>query len=294
MKDLTILIQGPFFQYEQYNSNKNIQILKQNFPKSKIFISTWKNENKFQSNQIDKIIYNEDPGFIKDCHTGSATAGSNIKRQIISVKNGLDKIDTKYTLKVRSDCYFNSNKIKKINLDYYDRDQKYKIFDERIIISSLGSLNQKRTNILYHFNDWFNYGLTKDLKKIWNLKISENDINYFSKNHQKKNNILGKDWDLKYTAEQYIYFKSIEYNFNPGIEHSHDYSNDKLIIANKYLVNNFYLEDLNNVDFCFPKYDPKINKNLKKNMTNINLKDLINLIYNNSEWKKLYFNNTIN
>ena len=36
----------------------------------------------------------------------------------------------------------------------------------------------------------------------------------------------------------------------------------------------------------------KINKNLKKNMTNINSKDLINLSYNNSEWKKLYFNNT--
>ena len=52
------------------------------------------------------------------------------------------------------------------------------------------------------------------------------------------------------------------------------------------------MEDLNNVDFCFPKYDPKINKNLKKNMTNINSKDLINLSYNNSEWKKLYFNNT--
>ena len=59
--------------------NNTIQIkiykYKTNFPKSKIFISTWKNENKFQSNQIDKIIYNEDPGFIKDCHTGSTTAG---------------------------------------------------------------------------------------------------------------------------------------------------------------------------------------------------------------------------
>ena len=36
----------------------------------------------------------------------------------------------------------------------------------RELLSSLGSLNQKRTNILYHFNDWFNYGLTKDLKKF--------------------------------------------------------------------------------------------------------------------------------
>ena len=74
MKDLIILIQGPFFQYEQYNSKKNIQILKQTLNKN--FYINLENENKFQSNQIDKIIYNEDPGFIKDCYTGSATAGS--------------------------------------------------------------------------------------------------------------------------------------------------------------------------------------------------------------------------
>ena len=33
MKDLTILIQGPFFEFESYNSNKNIEILKKVFPK---------------------------------------------------------------------------------------------------------------------------------------------------------------------------------------------------------------------------------------------------------------------
>ena len=28
MKDLTVLIQGPYFEYNQYNSNENIKILK--------------------------------------------------------------------------------------------------------------------------------------------------------------------------------------------------------------------------------------------------------------------------
>ena len=125
MNDLTILVQGPFFEFGNYNSNKNIEILKKVFPNANILISTWENENKFKL-ENEEIIFNKDPGFIKDEHVGSSTLGSNILRQIISVENALTKINTKYTLKIRSDCYFESNKILSVNHKLFNRSsQKY-------------------------------------------------------------------------------------------------------------------------------------------------------------------------
>ncbi len=290
MKDLTILIQGPYFEFNEYNSNRNINILKKNFPSAKILISTWKNENKFEVKTNDKIIFNDDPGSVIDNHIGSATNGSNILRQVVSVKNGLNEINTRYTLKIRSDSYFNSNKILKLELNKFQFDKRYKIFDERIITSTIGSLNQKSTNILYNFSDWFNLGLTSDLKKIWNYTSIESDeINYFSKFKNKKKNIYGKNWDLKFTAEQFIYFKSISQFIENKIEHAHDYSKKKLVSAENYLVNNFYLVDPDRVDFVFPKYDSKINKNLNKNNTNLRNKELVYFSYNENDWKNIYY-----
>jgi hypothetical protein len=289
MKDLTILIQGPYFEFKEYNSNRNINILKKNFPNAKILISTWKNQNKFKPDTNDKIIYNEDPGAVKDNYSGSSTNGSNILRQIISVKNGLGKVDTKFTLKIRSDCYFASNKILKLDLEKYKYDNKFKIFKKRIITSSIGSLNQRNSNILYNYSDWFNLGLTNDLKKIWgNVKIDNDDINYFTRYSYKKKNFYGKDWDLKFTAEQFIYFKSISKHVEKKILHAHDFSKSKLLAAENYLVNNYFLVDPDSIDFVFPKYDPKINHNLKRNETNLRGKELIYLSYNQNDWLRLY------
>ena len=289
MKDLTILIQGPFFEFENYNSNQNIKILRKVFPDSDILISTWENETRFFKNENNRIIFNKDPGFITDKHFGSATPGSNIQRQIISVKNGLKEIKSKYTLKIRSDCYFNSNKILNLNIHKFLKNKKYSFLENRIITSSVGSLNQAETKILYHYSDWFNFGLTKDLNKLWsNITIEDDDINFFSKFFNKKKNIYGKDWDLKYTAEQFIYYKSLSNKFSNQLIHAHDFSKTKLEEAENYLINNFYLVDPDDVNFIFPKYDEKINKNLKINDTNIRGKELVFLSYSNSEWFEIY------
>ena len=289
MKDLTILIQGPFFEFEDYNSNKNINLLNKVFPEANILISTWEDEDRFKIKDNYKIIYSKDPGFVHDEHFGSSTPGSNIQRQIESVQNGLKEINTKYTLKIRSDCYFNSDKILRLNTEDFKVIEKYSFFDERIITSSVGSLNQSETLILYHYSDWFNYGLTKDVKKLWeNIKIEESDIKFFSNFTKEKKNIYGKDWDLKFTAEQIIYFKSISNKINNKIIHAHDFSKRKLKEAEYYLINNIYLVDPDSIDFIFPKYDEKINKNLKKNNTNIRSKELMFLSYSNEEWVQLY------
>ena len=181
MKDLTILIQGPYFEMDNYNSNLNIRRLKEKFPGSKILVSTWVNEDRYKVDS-DEIIYNEDPGVIMDEHVGSNTIGSNIQRQITSVENGLKKVQTKYCLKIRSDCYFDSNKITNIKINDYKRNEQFQFFDERIIISTVGSFNQLNTSILYQYSDWFNYGLTSDLKKLWgNIKIDDRHINFYKK-----------------------------------------------------------------------------------------------------------------
>ena len=286
MKDLTILIQGPYFEIDNYNSNLNIRRLKEKFPGSKILVSTWVNEDRYKVDS-DEIIYNEDPGVIMDEHVGSNTIGSNIQRQITSVENGLKKVQTKYCLKIRSDCYFDSNKITNIKINDYKRNEQFQFFDERIIISTVGSFNQLNTSILYQYSDWFNYGLTSDLKKLWgNIKIDDRHVNFYKKYPFFKKNILGKDWDLRFTAEQLIYYKD-DFIKNK-IEHGHDFSKKKLENANNYLVNNFFLVDPDKISFVFPKYDDQINKKLTKKDTNIRNKSLVSISYNENDWQYLY------
>ena len=88
--------------------------------------------------------------------------------------------------KIRSDCYFASNKILKLDLEKYKYDNKFKIFNERIITSSIGSLNQRNSNILYNYSDWFNLGLTSDLKIIKMQTLTMTIINYFTRYSSKK------------------------------------------------------------------------------------------------------------
>jgi hypothetical protein len=286
MKDLTILIQGPYFEMDNYNSNANIEKLREKFPGSKILVSTWVNEDRFGV-KSDEIIYNEDPGAVLDEHIGSVTNGSNIQRQITSVVNGLGKVKTKYCLKIRSDSYFDSNKITNIQVNDYKRDKEFQLFKERIVISTIGSFNQSDTSILYHYADWFNYGLTEDLKKLWGeIKIDDRHINFYKKYPFLKKNILGKDWDLRFTAEQLIYYKD-DFIKNK-IEHGHDFSKKKLEDANNYLINNFYLADPQNINFIFLKYDSLINKKLTKKDTDIRNESLIFISYNEKSWHHLY------
>lgn len=288
MKDLTILIQGPFFKYKNFNSNKNIQTLRSVFKGAEILVSTWEGENQFKINKKN-IIFNKDPGFVKDDHIGSSTPGSNINRQIVSVKKAINKIKTKYTLKIRADCFFKKNTIIKINIDNFIQDNKYRFFKKRIITSSVGTLHQSVTSILYNYSDWYNFGLTSDLKKLWNVPVvKKNQVNFFSKFPNKKKNILGKNWDLQYTAEQNIYYQFIKKKIKNKINHAHDFNDQKLIEANKFLVNNFYLTDIDAVSFIMPKYDPIINNRLSKNLTNIRSSELMFLSYDNREWINLY------
>ena len=202
----------------------------------------------------------------------------------------LNKIDTKYTLKIRSDCYFNSNKILEVNHKKYNINNNFKIFEERIITSSVCSLNQSVTSILYNFNDWFNFGLTKDLKKIWsNINIKEEDINYFKKNKFEKKNLFGKDWELRFTPEQYIYYTSVSKKIKNKIDNGHDFSKKKLFNAENYLINNFYLIHPDDIDFIFPKYDGNINKKINHLSTNLRSTTLMYLSYSENDWIKLFY-----
>ena len=47
-------------------------------------------------------------------------------------------------------------------------------------------LTESETVIFYNYSDWFNLGLTSDLKIWGNAKIDDDDINYFTRYSSKK------------------------------------------------------------------------------------------------------------
>lgn len=242
-KDITFVIQGPVIEQITEKSITNIKNL---FPESTIILSTWKNENIIDIN-VDLIIENNDPGptilsYGKDNHPKTV----NINRQICSTINGLNKVKTKYAVKLRSDNILHANDFIYYLEKFKCKNSKYSLFDKKIIYSNLFAKEiTKGTRIPYFFSDFFHFGTTRDLKKLW-------DINLFD-DYQFNQKLVGKfqhkqypmrcshvEQDLwlafltKQTGKQYNIYD--EYGTAEDIRDSYNFMINNLIILDYKMI----------------------------------------------------------
>ncbi len=180
--EITFVIQGPVSSYEGRNQNNSvtrqlIESIRKFYPESFIILSTWNNQNDLDQYEkiVDIIIKSEDPGPIGTKQSWF----SNINRQIVSTRNGLEKSTTKYSAKIRSDFFFNQ---------YFDFKQ---YFSQKNVFND--SLDLFKDRILmctykghyplfpYYISDWFHLGLTNDLFDLWDIPLAtDTDAEYYS------------------------------------------------------------------------------------------------------------------
>ena len=95
-------------------TKKSCESIRKYFPKSKIILSTWENSNSEDLN-IDMKIESIDPGasnyYYKDQKIKKL---NNINRMLVSSYKGLISVKTKFSVKLRSDMYFQSNNLLKL------------------------------------------------------------------------------------------------------------------------------------------------------------------------------------
>lgn len=241
-KEISFVFQGPVI--EEYTS-RALQSVRNNFPDSTIILSTWKG-TVVNNLAFDILKMNKDPG-PGSSYRFDKNSPNNINRQIISTKNGLDEVQTKYVVKLRTDIFFNNSNLLYL-LAKIKKNKSDNFFESKIIILADVSMNPKKRNTLYlALSDWIYCGLTNDIKDLFNIKLMpQNEMNWFEIN--KPSNLKSIDHLLsRFCSEQYIllaYLKERNYETIP-ID-AFDKENLSRIHSG-FLPNNFILKNYKNL-----------------------------------------------
>ncbi|MGZ9432284.1 WavE lipopolysaccharide synthesis family protein [Mycoplasma sp. 613B] len=243
-EDVTILING---KYDKY-TKKSINSLKKRFPKSPILVSCWENDEIDENPKVSKFILNKDPGGF---YITKFKYGININRIIVATQNGLKEVKTKYVLRIRNDLYFkNDNILNDFASFFHKRDEKYKIFDKRLISSTFFScdynnLSYGKIDYAYlHISDWLNFGLTTDVKKFWEPVQLIKDLNEFAY-FNKKNDFL----PVKMHPENYLPQFVFKENTNLNLEEVVGDDLKKKEEFDKYVNENFITLESKQIGF---------------------------------------------
>ena len=227
-KDISIIIQGPILEGITYKTVRNVRSM---FPDSQIIVSTWEGSN-YSDENADIIIENKDPG--APLIWENPPTYYNVNRQIVSTINGLRKSERKYAIKMRSDMYFKNINFLKFYNKFPKRSEKYNILKERVIISTSFSPNPVRGEAKpYHPSDWFFFGLTTDLIKIFSSELAPipETTDYF-KTHKRpvvRFDFWHKD-NLRYATEQYIWVAFLRRFIELDFEHQFDIEKNNINI----------------------------------------------------------------
>ena len=241
--DVTFVVQGPILENPRHKITSNlIQSIHKYFPESKIVVSTWEGENTESLPGVEKIIYCSDPGatvFLEQPKTFN-----NVNRQIESTKQGLEKVNTKYAIKVRSDLILKNNKIlySLSHLDPSDRNTEYKYLKSYVLVTNQTSVNP-RIKYRYPFTicDWFWAGRTEDLLDIWDIRLMPEEwFRYFGEQE-----VLAKHnskYLSKYFPESYITSTFIRKKRELEFENSFDVSQNNIELSEDIIANNFIIK----------------------------------------------------
>ncbi len=277
--EITILVRGKI-------EDRTATVLKELrclFPTSLIILSTWKNSD-VEALDFDILVENDDPGAEvfnapKDAEkdrNGNAIFElkgkkycnkpklNNINRIIQTIQGGLEKVNTKYVLSIRTDIILKNKKF----LEYWDKfpkyNGKYKIFEHRIINDSsfaqFAHVMKDGIQLLpFHMSDWIHFGLTEDVKLLYSCPFQdiENSAQYWYC-HERKQYDSFMDAGWQYPPETYVLYSLVKQKFpNVEFKDSDDYNRENMAISNMVMADNFIFIDQNHFVFDIEKY-PKL------------------------------------
>ena len=259
MRSLTFVIQGPNLDTDENKITSNLILSIRNFfPDSTIIFSTWENETIHKLPNLDKIVFNSDPGGI--LYHKELNILNNVNRQIVSTLNGLLGVETEYAIKVRSDLVFKSNVIVN-NLKYLGLsggDQNFKLLSNHVVVSNQTSVDpRKRLAYPFHLCDWIYCGKTQDLINIWDIPLMPEDWFQSFAPDDTFNNV-GNSYLSRYLPESYIISSFVKKYMDISFQDSYDIKNNNIEISELIIANNFIVKSNFQLGIRSQKYNKKI------------------------------------
>ena len=176
-KDISVVIQGPVQAYQGRSqepgiTHKCISSIRQYLPGATIILSTWEGQN-CDGLEPDVLLLNKDPGATITSYNAKGEPGKlNFNRQIVSSAEGLKQVKTAYAVKIRSDNFLTGNNFVAAQQAFPARDNASKLFTQRVVTNtSYFRRYADGQKIVMLPSDFFHFGLTEDLLKIWDLPL---------------------------------------------------------------------------------------------------------------------------
>lgn len=247
---ITVIIQGAF---DKKTTPQSIELLKEVLPCSLLILSTWEGTEITSDTALllDEIVFSKDPGAVLSDETNRVYY--NYNRQLVSTKNGLLKVKTKYALKIRSDMLIQGNSFLNHFFSFPQRDQKYRVFKERLIVSSMFTrirfIDEKReyNQPVLHISDWVFFGILEDMILYFNnaeLVTEPTFSNFFKTNYQKAIRCYST-MTCQFPPEQQLAISSFS-KFFPELltlNHYAEARKDLAVLSKNIILHNFIVLD---------------------------------------------------
>lgn len=239
-KDISIVVQGKNIAEHTKNC---LDSLRKNFPYAEIIFSTYENED-VSNLDFDVLVTSVDP----KATLLRYNMYNNMNRILTTTRAGLNKVSRKYCLKIRSDLFFDNDKLLSGIADNFPiRDEHYTIFKQRVIFYSLWTRKfeyfEDKYRILtpFYLSDWLCFGLTDDIKLYFN-EIDFTNEPYFSKFfNNPKNNMHNCEGMMpwQFPPEQYFATSFLKKYFKEAnMKSLQDFSAEKMELSRRIFASN--------------------------------------------------------
>lgn len=169
--EISVVVQGavagkPTDPPEKRLTDRCLRSVRRHLPDAEIILSTWRGSD-VAGLTFDKLVFSDDPGATP---LDVRRTPNNINRQIVSTSAGLKIVERPFAVKLRTDFELLGDRFLSYFGKYSARAAEARIFRERVVTSTIFSINPRRFAAMpFHPSDWFFFGLTEDLRNLWDI-----------------------------------------------------------------------------------------------------------------------------
>ncbi len=246
-QDITVVVQGPVQALadrpmDEGITFRSLQSIRRFLPGARIILSTWPDQ-KLEGLEYDELVLCEDPGpNIYRYDPDGTPYKLNNNRQIVTSREGLRHVTTRYAMKLRSDNFLVGDQFKALQQRFPRRHPEYAFFKERVVVNNTFTREYaKGMPVVFHACDFFYFGLTQDVLALWDLPLFE-DVPYDPARAGKPQG-LGNPY-FPPDCTQKFWLAALQ-RFDPEIhiDHLHHYSPALKRLSDLCYVNNLVIGD---------------------------------------------------
>ena len=182
---------------------------------------------------------------------------NNMNFQIEAARHGLALATGHYVLRIRADMIFTDRSF----LDQYAAAEamlkgKTVTFQQRVMISWLFTLNPYTNERMpLHFSDWFHFGLTADVRRLWQAPpiTFQDSLYYRTHRHAPGSNAAERLFNIRVAVEQHIIYACFKPCF-PDLKLDYHNDSSSIDLAMDILLDNFAICDIEQAGCIMDKY----------------------------------------